>query len=82
MVEEAVIEEEEKPPVVADYEKLISDLVDPWVTKSEAIDPIVGQQAKAVQHLFHVQLIFLQIVLKAQQPTSSQVISICHWDSW
>lgn len=43
VVEEAVIEEE-KSPVVADYEKLISDLVDTWAAKSEKIDTIVGEQ--------------------------------------
>jgi hypothetical protein len=74
IAEEPVIEEEEKSPVVTDYEKVVSDFVDPWVAKSEAIDPTVGEQAKAVQHLFQVQLVFLQIVLKAQQPTSSQVL--------
>ena len=43
VVEEAVVEEE-KSPVVADYEKLISDLVDTWAAKSEKIDTIVGEQ--------------------------------------
>ena len=72
IVEESIIEEE-KSPVIADYEKLITELVDPWAAKSEKIDATVGEQAKAVQHLFQVQLIFLQIVLKAQQPNSNQV---------
>jgi hypothetical protein len=36
----------------------------------------VNQQAQAVQHLFNVQLVFLQIVLKAQHPASPQVTNL------
>jgi len=43
IVEEAIVEEE-KSPIILDYEKLINDLVDPWVAKSEKIGPVVHEQ--------------------------------------
>jgi hypothetical protein len=43
MVEEP-ISEEEKSPILQDYEKLVSDLVDGWVAKSEKIGQVVGEQ--------------------------------------
>lgn len=46
IVEESIVEEE-KSPVILDYEKLINDLVDPWVTKSEKIGPVVLEQVIA-----------------------------------
>lgn len=36
--------EEEKPPVITDYEKLIKDQVDPWISKSEQIGLVVSEQ--------------------------------------
>jgi hypothetical protein len=84
MAEEMIIEEE-KPPIVVSYEKVIKDFVEPWVAKGQKIGQVVGEQvssslvqlvnvqATAVQHLFQVQLVFLHIVLKAQQPASPQV---------
>lgn len=44
MIEETSAAPEEKSPVIQDYEKLISDLVDPWVAKSEKIEQVVGEQ--------------------------------------
>ena len=43
MVEEPIVEEE-KSPVVEDYEKLINELVNVWVAKSEKIGQVVGEQ--------------------------------------
>jgi hypothetical protein len=43
-VAEEPIAPEEKPPVVLDYEKIISDNVDPWVVKSEKVGEVVGEQ--------------------------------------
>jgi Adenylate cyclase associated (CAP) N terminal len=37
---------EEKSPVILDYERLITNFVDPWVTKSERIGQVVGEQVK------------------------------------
>jgi hypothetical protein len=81
--------EEEKPPVIIDYEKLIKDQVEPWISKSEKIGSVVGEQvallviyvgltgeASAVGHLFQVQLVFLQVLQKAQEPSSPQVLSM------
>ena len=36
--------EQPKSPIIADYEKLIHNFVNPWVTRSEKIDPIVADQ--------------------------------------
>ena len=41
--------EEEKLPVILDYEKLVTDFVDPWATKSEKVGEVVGEQ---VRHLY------------------------------
>ena len=46
IVEESIAEEE-KSPVMLDYEKLINDLVEPWVAKSEKIGPVVLEQVIA-----------------------------------
>ena len=46
IVEESIAEEE-KSPVILDYEKLINDLVEPWVAKSEKIGPVVLEQVIA-----------------------------------
>ena len=47
-VAEEAVAPEEKSPVVLDYEKLINDVVAPWVAKSEKIGQVVGEQ---VYHL-------------------------------
>lgn len=38
------ITEEEKSPVITDYEKFIQDQVEPWIGKSEKIGSVVGEQ--------------------------------------
>jgi len=38
--------EEEKSPVILDYETIIRDLIDPWVAKSEKIGEVVGEQVR------------------------------------
>jgi hypothetical protein len=39
---------EDSPPVILDYEKLIADLVAPWVAKSEKIEQVVGEQVSGI----------------------------------
>jgi hypothetical protein len=46
VVETQPIIEEEKSPVVLDYEKIIKDLVDLWAAKSEKIGQVVGEQVR------------------------------------
>jgi Adenylate cyclase associated (CAP) N terminal len=48
-VAEEFIVEEEKSPVILDYEKLVKDFVDPWAAKSEKVGEVVGEQ---VFHLY------------------------------
>lgn len=43
-VSEEPIIEEEKSPVILDYENIIKELVDPWAIKSEQIGEVVGEQ--------------------------------------
>jgi hypothetical protein len=43
VAEEPIIEEE-KSPIILDYEKLIYEYVDPWAVKSEQVGEVVGQQ--------------------------------------
>jgi hypothetical protein len=43
MVEEPIVEVE-KSPILEDYEKLVNDLVNGWVAKSEKIGQVVGEQ--------------------------------------
>ena len=43
VAEEPIIEEE-KSPVILDYEKVVREHVDPWVLKSEQIGGVVGEQ--------------------------------------
>lgn len=43
MIEETIIEEE-KPPVLVSYEKVIKDFVEPWVAKSQKIGEVVAEQ--------------------------------------
>jgi len=44
VVEAPPVIEEEKSPVITDYETIIKDLVEPWVAKSEKIGQVVGEQ--------------------------------------
>jgi Adenylate cyclase associated (CAP) N terminal len=43
MIEETIIEEE-KPLVVANYEKVIKDFVEPWLAKSQKVGQVVAEQ--------------------------------------
>ena len=43
VVEEPIIEEE-KSPVILDYEKIIKEHVDPWAIKSKQVGEVVGEQ--------------------------------------
>jgi len=43
VVEEPIIEEE-KSPVILDYEKIIKEHVDPWGMKSKQVGEAVGEQ--------------------------------------
>ena len=45
---EPIIEEEKKSPVITDYEKLIKDQVEPWISKSEKIGSFVGEQVHSL----------------------------------
>ena len=47
VIEEPIVEEE-KSPVIQDFEKLITESVDPWVAKSEKIGEVVGEQVRNV----------------------------------
>ena len=46
--EELPVIEEEKSPVVLDYQKLVKDFVDPWVTKSQQVGKVVGEQVYSI----------------------------------
>lgn len=43
---------EDKSPVILDYERLIADLVVPWVVKSEKIEQVVGQQVSCIVYQY------------------------------
>jgi hypothetical protein len=45
--------EEEKSPVITDYEKIIKDFVEPWATKSEKIGLEVGEQVRLTYYPFN-----------------------------
>jgi Adenylate cyclase associated (CAP) N terminal len=40
--------EEEKSPVITDYEKLIKDQIEPWISKSDKIGSVVGEQVQSI----------------------------------
>ena len=42
---------EDKSPLILDYERLIADLVVPWVAKSEKIEQVVGEQVSCIVYL-------------------------------
>ena len=46
VVEAPPVVEEEKSPVIVDYEKIIEDLVDHWTAKSDKIGQVVGEQVR------------------------------------
>jgi hypothetical protein len=43
VVEEPIVQEE-KSPVITDYEKVIKDFVEPWAAKSGEVGEVVGEQ--------------------------------------
>lgn len=43
VVAEAAVEEE-KSPVILDYEKVVKDFVEPWAATSEKVGEVVGEQ--------------------------------------
>lgn len=59
---------EEKPKSVVAFEQFISDYLDPLVTSSNSIDPVVGESATALKNAFLEQAKFLDIVSKSKKP--------------
>jgi len=67
---ETIVEEEKRSPVIADYEKLIKDQVEPWISKSEKIGSVVSEQ---------VQSLCLRLGTHRFRPPRSVICFRCSW---
>src|SRR5271170_3930230 len=72
VVEAPPIIEEEKSPVVLDYEKIIKDQVDSWAAKSEKIGQVVGEQVRFTHQWYQP---------KFDRHKQYSIYSTCSWYS-
>ncbi|ODV59419.1 adenylate cyclase-binding protein ASCRUDRAFT_9471 [Ascoidea rubescens DSM 1968] len=68
------VEEKTVSLSILDFESFISDFIEPLVSISKKIDPIVFDQANLLLQAFKAELKFLQIVIKSKKPDPTKPI--------
>ncbi|ODV79975.1 adenylate cyclase-associated protein [Suhomyces tanzawaensis NRRL Y-17324] len=63
--------QQEKAKSVVAFEQFYKSIVEPFVTKSKEIDPLVAEAAESLSQSFAAQITFLDIVSKAKKPEMS-----------